>query len=93
MFDQAAKDIREGGLKLHDPTTYWQLASIDGATLSAPPGQHDDRAMACVLALAALPEEGGGKSVWLPARPVLPDYGDIYSKEDMERLLASYRPW
>ena len=52
-----------------------------------------DRAMACVLALAALPEEGMCKSVWLPARPVLPDYADIYSKEEMERLLARYRPW
>ena len=57
------------------------------------PHLHDDRAMACVLALAALPEEGACTSVWLPARPVLPDYGDIYSKEEMERLLARYRPW
>jgi hypothetical protein len=44
MFDQAAKDIREGGLRLRDETTYGQLTSIDGATLAAPPGQHDDRA-------------------------------------------------
>jgi hypothetical protein len=65
MFDQAAKDIREGGLRLHDETTYYQLTSIDGATLAAPPGQHDDRAMACVLALAALRVASGpdrGKS-------------------------------
>ena len=54
LFDLAAKDIREGGLRLHDETTYWQLTAIDGATLAAPPGQHDDRAIACVLALAAL---------------------------------------
>ena len=59
LFDQAAKDIREGGLRLHDETTYWQLTSIDGATLAAPPGQHDDRAMACVLALAALHKASG----------------------------------
>ena len=66
MFDQAAKDIREGGLRLHDETTFWQLTSIDGATLAAPPGQHDDRAMACVLALAALRKASG------PGRGVVP---------------------
>jgi hypothetical protein len=74
MFDQAAKDIREGGLRLHDETTYWQLASIDGATLAAPPGQHDDRAMACVLALAALRVASGpdrGKSCIIPAVDVI----------------------
>lgn len=60
LFDQAAKDIREGGLRLHDDTTCWQLTSIDGATLAAPSGQHDDRAMACVLALAALRSCSGG---------------------------------
>ena len=70
LFDRAAKDIREGGLKLHDETTYWQLTSIDGATLAAPPGQHDDRAMACLLALEALRRAGGpnrGQSFMIPA--------------------------
>jgi hypothetical protein len=74
MFDRAAKDIREGGLRLHDETTYWQLISIDGAALAAPPGQHDDRAMACVLALAALRKASGpnrGKSVIIPPVDVL----------------------
>ncbi len=59
LFDQAARDMREGELRLHDELTYWQLAAIDGATLAAPPGQHDDRAMACVLALAARRKSGG----------------------------------
>ena len=75
MFDQAAKDIREGGLRLHDETTTWQLTSIDGATLAAPRGQHDDRAMACVLALAALRTAGSagrGVSVIIPPRPLWP---------------------
>ena len=54
LFDLAAKDIRVGGLRLHDETTFWQLTAIAGATLAAPSGQHDDRAIACVLALAAL---------------------------------------
>ena len=77
MFDQAAKDMREGGLRLHDATTYWQLTAIDGATLAAPPGQHDDRAMACVLALAALRTAGTagrGMSVIIPPVDVLKEY-------------------
>jgi len=75
LFDHAAKDMREGGLRLHDATTYWQLTAIDGATLAAPPGQHDDRAMACVLALEALRMAGTvgrGVSVIIPPRPLWP---------------------
>ena len=53
-FDHAAATIREGGLILHDEKTFFQMASVDGNTLKAPPGQHDDRAMACVLALAVI---------------------------------------
>ena len=75
MFDQAAKDMREGGLRLHDATTTWQLTAMDGgATLAAPPGQHDDRAMACVLALAALRTAntmGRGMSVIIPPVDVI----------------------
>ena len=41
LFDLAAKDIREGGLRLHDETTFWQLTAIDGATPGCAPGQHD----------------------------------------------------
>ena len=62
-------------LVLHDEITYWQLASIDGGTLAAPPGQgehrsHDDRAMACILALAAIEFCGAHRpvpSVIIPA--------------------------
>jgi hypothetical protein len=53
-FDHAVVALREGGLILHDEKTFVQMASVDGNTLKAPPGQHDDRAMACVLALAGL---------------------------------------
>jgi hypothetical protein len=28
LFDLAAKDIREGGPRLHDETTYWQLTAM-----------------------------------------------------------------
>ena len=82
-FDQAAGDMRESELRLHDETTYWQLAAIDGATLAAPPGQHDDRAMACVLALAARRDAGGphrGASAGDPA-----DEDQTYGSSDRER--------
>ncbi len=52
-FAHAVSALRDRALVIHDERTYWQLASIDGGTLAAPPGEHDDRAMACILALAA----------------------------------------
>jgi len=73
LFDRATTDIREGGLRLHDETTFWQLTAIDGATLAAPPGQHDDRAIACVLALAALRSCKPG----LVSVPALPPVDEI----------------
>jgi hypothetical protein len=69
-FDEAVEQIRDGGLRLHDETTFYQLASIDGVTLKAPLGQRDDRAMACVLALAALKWCGLGP--YLPAIVIPP---------------------
>lgn len=41
-------------LLLHSRETYLQLSSIDGATLSAPPRMHDDRAVALGLAVVAV---------------------------------------
>jgi len=38
---------------VHSFTTYVQLASIDGVTLQAPEGQHDDLADAYALAIVA----------------------------------------
>ena len=81
LFDLAAKDIREGGLRLHDETTFWQLTAIDGATLAAPPGQHDDRAIACVLALAALRSCRPG----LVSVPAIPPVDVIWQ--------ADHAPW
>ena len=81
LFDLATKDIREGGLRLHDETTYWQLTAIDGATLAAPSGQHDDRAIACVLALAALRSCRPG----LVSVPAIPPVDVIWE--------ADHAPW
>ena len=57
------------GLILHDEKTFYQMASIDGNTLKAPPGQHDDCAVAMVLALAAMKWRSlasSGESVIIP---------------------------
>jgi hypothetical protein len=71
-FDAAADALREGQTRVRDRTTLEQLMAIRGATLSAPAGEHDDRAVAHVLALAALRwcevgPTGPGTSYQIPA--------------------------
>jgi hypothetical protein len=53
-FDHAADTFRGGNARIADQVTMQQLAAVTGATLAAPVGQHDDRAIAFALALAAL---------------------------------------
>jgi hypothetical protein len=53
-FDHAAEVLRDEGTRIRDRQTLAQLGAIVGATLAAPSGQHDDRAMAHVLVLAAV---------------------------------------
>jgi hypothetical protein len=53
MYDACADACRNGEVIIHDFGTYTQLASVDGSTLRAPEGQHDDRADAFALACAA----------------------------------------
>jgi hypothetical protein len=50
MYDDFARELREGSLVLHSAVTYTQLASIEGATLKAPDGDMDDRAVSMVIA-------------------------------------------
>lgn len=68
MMDHAADVIRDGATVVRDRVTLDQLASIEGATLRAPQGQHDDRAVAHVLGLAALRfcSPGGGEAAYIP---------------------------
>lgn len=54
MWSTSADAFRDQETILHTMTTFHQLASIDGSTLKAPEGQHDDRAIAYGLALVAL---------------------------------------
>lgn len=50
LYSEFADAIRDRQVRIHGLETYSQLASIDGSTLSAPDGMHDDHAMSFVLA-------------------------------------------
>lgn len=53
MYDQAAEAFRDQATTLHSFETLTELLSIEGSTLSAPLGLHDDRATSYCLALLA----------------------------------------
>jgi hypothetical protein len=53
LYDAAADAFRERQTVLHSFATFTQLASIEGATLRAPPGEADDRADSYALACRA----------------------------------------
>ena len=54
LYTALADALRGGSLRLHDPDTAAELASIEASTLAAPAGLHDDKAMSVALAVAAL---------------------------------------
>lgn len=51
LYSDGADAFRDQATTLHSFATYTQLASIEGSSLRAPEGQHDDRADSYVLAL------------------------------------------
>ena len=53
MYDNCADAFKNAEVILHSFSTFSQLASIDGNTLRAPDGQHDDKADAFALAVCA----------------------------------------
>lgn len=53
LYDTCADAFRNREVTIHNSGTFHQLASIDGSTLRAPDGQHDDKADAFALACAA----------------------------------------
>jgi hypothetical protein len=53
LYGEAADAFRERNTLLHDFATFLQLCSVEGATLRAPEGEMDDRAVAYALALVA----------------------------------------
>ncbi len=50
LYDALAEAFRGSAVELHSFAAYVQLASIEGGTLRAPEGEHDDRADAFALA-------------------------------------------
>lgn len=54
MYTHAADSLRDKLVIIHDEETLNQLASIDGATLKAPEGNHDDYATSFCLATVAI---------------------------------------
>ena len=53
MYSETADAFRDGTTILHSFDTYTQLASIEGSTLRAPEGEHDDKADAYALGIVA----------------------------------------
>jgi hypothetical protein len=58
LYDQCADALKNGEAIVHSFATFSQLSSIDGTTLRAPDGQHDDRADAFALAVCARSARG-----------------------------------
>jgi hypothetical protein len=56
LYDKAADAFKNAELLIHSFGAFVQLSSIEGNTLRAPEGQHDDRADACALAVAGRAE-------------------------------------
>lgn len=53
MYSDTAAELKAGLLRINNPTTYFQLVSIERSTLRAPSQMHDDAATAFALALLA----------------------------------------
>lgn len=53
LWTSVADSFRDKMVKLHSRGTYVQLGSIEGATLKAPKGLHDDKAISYALAARA----------------------------------------
>lgn len=53
MYNTGADALREGMVLIHSDSVRMQLESIEGSTLRAPEGLHDDRATSFMLAILA----------------------------------------
>jgi len=80
LYDACADAFKDQACLVHNSATYEELASIDGSTLLAPPGQHDDRADAFALAVIASRNTGKSMLDWLKER---------YGKKDADNKAGS----
>jgi hypothetical protein len=53
MYDSLVEELRSASIIIHDEETKTQLANVEGTTLRAAEGDHDDRAVAFALAVTA----------------------------------------
>jgi hypothetical protein len=72
LYDGAGEAFRDGEAVIHSPETFSQLCSVEGSTLRAPEGEHDDRATAFVLALA------GRKKLLVRRASTIADYEPLF---------------
>lgn len=84
LYDTLVEEIRNGSVIVRDEETKVQLGSIEGATLRAPEGDHDDRSMAFALAVNA--------AVMKPATVVIQSYIEVRKNDRRRRLSLSGRP-
>jgi len=56
LYDGTAEQFKNGELLFHSFATFVQFSSIEGNTLRAPEGQHDDKATGFALAVAGRAE-------------------------------------
>jgi len=74
MYANAVEVVRDKAPAVRDTETYVQLASVEGGTLRAPEGMHDDRADAWALAQwGRLLAVGGSVSEMIEPEDVLED--------------------
>lgn len=64
MYSTAADAFKDMTTMLHTEKTYFQLVSIEGATLKAPEDQFDDEAVSYALALQAISAPPATVLVW-----------------------------
>jgi hypothetical protein len=65
MFSDLVDVVREENCVVHNLETFQQLASVEGSTLRAPKGEHDDYAMAFAMATVARGKTSA-REVWVP---------------------------
>ena len=77
MYDALVEEMRNSNVIIHDDATKTQLAMIEGSSLSAPEGKHDDLAVAAALAVAG--------AVMKPAENFIFSYIKSESEKDDRR--------
>lgn len=79
MYDYLVEEMRNGNVTIHDEATKTQLSLIEGSSLKAPEGKHDDLAVGMALAVTG--------AVMKPAE----NFSFPYMKSELETNDRRYR--